>query len=59
MVSGTSVCSNLVKRAFINTFDDIDFAVVRPVVANGPVCVPQPWEIDHNRLPASGCLESM
>ena len=31
MVSGTSVCSNLVKRAFANTFDDINFATRRPV----------------------------
>ena len=59
MISGTSVRSNLVKRAFVNTFHDIDFAVVRPVVADGPVWVPQPWDIDHNRLSALSFFESM
>ena len=37
LASGTSERSNLVKCVFVNTFDDIDFAVVRPVIADGPV----------------------
>ena len=37
LASGTSVRSNLVKCVFVNTFDDIDFAVVRRVIADGPV----------------------
>ena len=47
LTSGTSVRSNLVESVFIDTLDDIDFTVVRPVVADGPVCGPSTTAVGH------------
>ena len=47
LASGTSVRSNLVESVFVDTLDDIDFTVVRPVVADGPVCGPSTTAVGH------------
>ena len=47
LASGTSVRSNLVERVLVDTLDDIDFTVVRPVVADGPVCGPSTTSVGH------------
>ena len=38
LTSGASMRSSLVERAFADTFDNVDFTVVRLVVARDPVC---------------------
>ena len=47
LASGTSVRSNLVESVLVDTLDDIDFTVVRPVVADGPVCGPSTTSVGH------------
>ena len=47
LASGTSLRSKLVEKVFVDTFDDIDFTVVRPVVADGPVCGPSTTAVGH------------
>ena len=39
--------NHLVESVFVDTLDDIDFTVVRPVVANGPVCGPSTTSVGH------------
>ena len=39
--------SNLIESVLVDTLDDIDFTVVRPVVADGPVCGPSTTSVGH------------
>ena len=41
------MCGDLVERGSVDSLDNVDFAVVRPIVANGPVCGPSTTSMGH------------
>lgn len=47
LAGGPGVGGDLVECVFVDTFDDVDFPVVGPVVSDGPVCWPGTAAVGH------------